>query len=242
MAAWTWKPGGTSVCMRGLGPSPGFVAFGASSTNRASLLNQSRPSGWTVVVFVALLTWAWSMASFCVAAETSQPNGKNGHASQRSPQNPDDGLLILKGRKVKKLVLSDRQGKLWTFDEPGDRVSLPVGEYRIRALEVAGGFCLVWDPSDVVESAKAVWPPPDNRRLTIRPGQPCQADFGMPLKLHIVTNAHRVGRLIDASFSKTIADQGGRFYSCTKNAVPKFAVYKGGRDITDLGVGSLEYG
>jgi hypothetical protein len=155
-------------------------------------------------------------------------------------QKPADCELILKGGRIEKLVLIDKDEKLIELVRPGDRVLLPAGQYAIRQIDVEGGWSSQWSNGPLLGQH---WSTPDDRLLVLSPGRPCRPNMGMPLVPEI--SARRVGRLINVKcYGWQMCDGDGRSYrKVDRNArPPRFAVYQGDRDVTASGVGSLEFG
>jgi hypothetical protein len=161
---------------------------------------------------------------------------------QAQPEKRADCELILEGRGIEKLVLSDKQGKVISLVRPGACVLLPAGEYQIEEIGVEGGWSSGWSIEPRSSAPPLHWPPPPDRLLALSPGKPCQPDIGMPLKSEI--SAKRVGGLIKVSYRPWLRDGGGRPYMTLNSTPPppQFAIYQGERDITASGAGSLEYG
>jgi hypothetical protein len=179
--------------------------------------------------------WIWLVVpAFLLAGDV---------AKQPEAKKPANCQLILEGRHIEKLVLSDRQGRVTELVRPGDRVLLPAGDYQIDDIVVKGGYTCDWQFPLAWPQLPSRWPPQSERRITLSHDSPCRPNIGTPLKPEIT--AKRVGRLMKVSYSLWLRDGGARGYSNpnSRNALfPQFAVYQGDRDVTSLGSGSLEYG
>jgi hypothetical protein len=184
--------------------------------------------------FAGVLVLAgWSLPPVIALAENV--------VKQAQPEKPADCRLILEGRHVDKLVLSNKQGKLIELVRPGACVLLPAGDYQVEEIEVEGGYYINWPLEPRSSEPPSHWPPASNRLLRLRPETPCRPNIGMPLKPEIT--AKRVGRLVKVRYSACLMDGGGRGYlPRERDLLPQFAVYQGERDITATGAGSLEYG
>lgn len=163
---------------------------------------------------------------------------------QPEAEKPADCQLILEGKHIEKLVLSDKQGKVVNLVRPDARVLLPAGDYQIEEIEVPGGYITRW-----FVKPPSPWPPPRDRLLTLSPDKPCRPNIGGPLKATIDIKAKRVGRLVKVSYSLWLRGSEQWPYFLRERApvseqapLPQFAIYQGDRDITAMGAGSLEYG
>jgi hypothetical protein len=177
-----------------------------------------------------VLAMSWLLPMTALPADAPKPPQK---------EKPADCELILKGRRIDILVLIDKDEKLIELVRPGDRVLLPAGQYAIRQIDVEGGWSSCWaGPAQAGQH----WSTPDDRLLVLRPGKPCRPNMGMPLAPEI--SARRVGRLIKVDCRGSMWDGDGRWYrKVERNATPpRFTVYRGDRDITASGAGSLEFG
>ncbi len=54
--------------------------------------------------------------------------------------NPEYGDLKIEGSYIEKLVFEDKYYNAVTFDNPGEIIKLPVGDYRLIQVHVAGGY------------------------------------------------------------------------------------------------------
>jgi hypothetical protein len=161
-----------------------------------------------------LLIAAW----WCVPAD-GQPAAK-----------PAEGQLVLEGRHIERLVLSDEQGKPVDLRRPGDSVSLPVGPYRILSIEVEGGHTADLGPS--AESG--------SNRLTISPDEPCRPNLGAPLKPRVTVARH--GDTLRLDYGRGLYDGDGRQYTSRlsdRAHPPQFAVCRGDCQLVS---GQFEYG
>ena len=132
--------------------------------------------------------------------------------------------LRIKGKFIKTLTLVDRLGKVEQIPDPGPSVLLPAGEYRVREVELQGGFrCYVYSERD------QDW-------FTLSPDGPCDLQVGAPLTPK--AKVGRQGRLLKLDYE--LLDAAGRNYSKRDRAnPPRFAIYQGDRLLTS---GSFEYG
>jgi hypothetical protein len=194
--------------------------------NRATL---SRSFLLKAAVLLSMM-WPLSVPSISAADATRTPE----------TENSADCQLILEGRQIEKLVLSNEQGKVINLVHPGDTTLLPAGDYQIEEIEVQGGYVTRWVPN-----SPSLWPPPKNRLLSLSPNQPCQPNIGGPLKASIDISAKRKGRLVQATYHLWLRGVEQSPYSpahCGEVPPTKFTVYQGDREITGSGCGSLEYG
>jgi hypothetical protein len=188
----------------------------------------------TAVIAGGLILAGWPLLSaIALAADV---------AKQAKAEKPADCRLILEGRHIEKLVLSDKHGKVINLVHPGARVLLPAGDYQIEEIEVQGGYWIKWSIGPRSVQPPSPWPPQSDRLLTLSPDQPCRPNIGMPLKPEIT--AQRVGRLLKVSYKPWLRDGDQRGYLTLERTPPppRLAVYRGDREITAMGTGSLEYG
>jgi hypothetical protein len=134
--------------------------------------------------------------------------------------------LRIEGRAIQRLTLADEHEQVTAWPQPGERVSLPAGRYRVREVELTGGFCcyeFAAGPDDWVQVAVDQTP---------------VLKLGAPLTPQV--HVRRVGRLLELDYQ--LVDAAGRNYSQRGSgsmAPPKFTVFKDGQP---LGSGSFEYG
>lgn len=143
-------------------------------------------------------------------------------------QSAEDAACELKieGKFIRRLTLENKNGHLEQIDQPGPKLSLPAGQYRVRQVDLEGGYRHV----DPYSAAKTQW-------FTLAAGRPYQLKLGAPLRPHV--KATRVGRFLELDYE--LLGAGGRKYSPQQPQAnrPQFAVYKGGGRI---GSGRFEYG
>lgn len=140
-----------------------------------------------------------------------------------SAADPAGCELVLAGKPVEKLVLSNEQGRRTEIVRPGARVRLPPGRYRIAEISVR------WDQGGPPETETDVnW-------LTLTPAGARRLNVGASETPQVT--ATRWGRLLKLSYD---ARSGG--YASRESAratPPQFVVYEGDRQVAS---GSFEYG
>jgi hypothetical protein len=197
-------------------------------------MGRTSPSWPTLVIAALLLGTAWLPRSASALAADA--------AKAPKAEKPADCHLILRGKQIERLVLSNAQGKVINLDHPGDDALLPAGEYQIEEIEVQGGYIARW-----TVNPPSRWPPSKDRLLSLSPDKPCRPNIGVPLKASIDITASRIGRVVSVSYHLWL--QGNVqslhcYYPAQRDQEPppKFAVNQGDREITASGAGSLEYG
>jgi hypothetical protein len=142
-------------------------------------------------------------------------------------QSVEDGApcqLNINGGHIEKLALANKTGRVLEFDHPGSSMTLPAGQYRVRRVELKGGFSGFGQPT-----AEDLW-------FTLAPDKPYELEVGAPLTLSV--DATRQGSRLTLDY--TLNDASGRKYIDSQRAeLPTFTVYKGDKKV---GSGSFEYG
>lgn len=135
--------------------------------------------------------------------------------------------LNIEGQAIERLTLVDAGEKETAIERPGKSISLPAGKYRLRDVELQGGFsCHEYFASD-------------DDWIHVAAGQSAVLKAGAPLTPRI--SVKRSGRVL--TIDHELADAAGRTYTPgTENRrakPPAFTVFKNGQTI---GSGSFEYG
>ena len=130
--------------------------------------------------------------------------------------------LVLEGRHIEKLLLSDEQGNQKEIVHPGPTVSLPSGNYWIVEIELHGGYRATSRGS--IQS------------LSLSCDDPCQAAIGAPLEPNVTVK--REGRLLKLDY-RLLDANGRKTRRVSSVASTEFAIYQGDQKI---GSGSFEYG
>ena len=148
-------------------------------------------------------------------------------AEPATEQPADDGTpcqLNINGGHIEKLTLASKTGRVFEFDHPGSSVTLPAGQYRVRRVELKGGYSGFGQPT-----AEDYW-------FTLAPDKPHELEVGAPLTLSV--EATRRGSRLTLDYA--LNDASGRKYIDSQRAeLPAFTVYKGEEKV---GSGSFEYG
>ena len=153
--------------------------------------------------------------------------GRQSLADPATEQPAEDGTacqLNIAGGFIEKLTLANKTGVPFEFDHPGPSLTLPAGQYCVRALVLEGGFYGFGNPA-----ADEYW-------FTLGPNAAYELRAGAPLRLNV--QATRRGSVLTLDY--TLNDASGRKYVDTERAeLPTFTVY---RDGEKAGSGSFEYG
>jgi hypothetical protein len=140
-----------------------------------------------------------------------------GPAKPQTPQKHAAAELLLEGKPVEKLTLTNEQGQSQEILHPGRSVSLPPGRYWIREIRVH------WDANGPPQTDR------DVNRLTLVPSGSCRLNVGSP-RTPLLTAKHR-GNLLMLNYNPRPNGEASR------NA--QFTIYQGDRKIAS---GSFEYG
>jgi len=133
------------------------------------------------------------------------------------------GELKLEGKHIQQLVLQSRDGKRESFDKPGESITLPAGEYRLREVHLEGGY---------VSRVQIV---PDDW-VTADKDKPAVLKVGAPLKQTVKVQRQR--NLLVLNYE--LLGVGGESYTHRdRSKRPQFTVYKGTKKITTR---KFEYG
>jgi len=145
-------------------------------------------------------------------------------AAEQPAEDESACQLNIAGGFIEKLTLASKTSGDLEFGHPGSSLTLPAGQYGVRALILEGGFFSFGHPA-----ADDYW-------FTLASNAPYELKAGAPLKLNV--QATRRGSVLTLDY--TLNDASGRKYVDTKRAeLPAFTVYKDGEKV---GSGSFEYG
>ena len=137
-------------------------------------------------------------------------------------QKPAQGELKLEGKYIKQLTLEREGGNKVKFDQPGESIKVAVGKYRLREVQLEGGYaCQIWSDDNWVEVGE---------------DKPAVLKVGAPLKQ--IAKATRQGRVLALDYK--LSGIGGETYVRNERSKPPtFTVYKGDKKIAS---GTFEYG
>ena len=172
---------------------------------RKGLLVQGLKFGLIISFVIASIFWN-SGASCCLAQEKVL------------------GELKLEGEHVERLVLRRKDGHTERFDQPGEVVELPVGEYHLRESHLEGGYSCI---QGVV---------PQSKWITISENNPALLKIGAPLKQTL--EVKRQGKTLALDY-KLLGIGGEGYTRADRINPPSFMVYKGDQEIAS---GQLAYG
>ncbi len=134
-----------------------------------------------------------------------------------------NGEIKIEGKGIKRLVLKNKDGNRETIRRPGEIVSLPAGEYRLREVYLEGGF------SSSVGGDRCDW-------IAAEPNNPGVLKVGGPLKQKLDVVRHGNVLILKHSLNGI----GGNVYRAdNRDTQPGFVVYKGDKEIAS---GKFEYG
>ena len=134
------------------------------------------------------------------------------------------GELKLEGEHVERLVLQRKDGHTDRFDQPGEVVELPVGQYHLMESHLDGGYTCIQGTV------------PQNKWITIAENKPAVLKVGAPLKQAM--EVKRQGRTLALDY-KLLGIGGEGYTRADRSNPPGFTVYKGDQEIAS---GQLAYG
>jgi hypothetical protein len=134
------------------------------------------------------------------------------------------GELRIEGEHVERLVLQRKDGHTERFDQPGEVVELPVGQYLLLESHLDGGYACFQGGG------------PQNKWITIAENAPAVLKIGTPLKQTL--KVKRQGRTLALDY-KLLGIGGEAYTHEDRSKPPSFTVYKGEQEIAS---GQLAYG
>ena len=134
------------------------------------------------------------------------------------------GEIKLEGKRVSRLVLRLIDGGTERFDQPGETIKLPPGQYELLQSHLEGGYTSYFP--DV----------PGLRSIEIDANEPAVLKVGAPLKQEL--RVQRQGRFLSLEY-ELLGAGGERYAPARREKPPRFTVSRGERQITS---GELEYG
>jgi len=172
---------------------------------RKGLLVQDLKFGLIIPFVIASVFWN-SGVSFCLAGQQAL------------------GELKLEGEHVERLVLQRKDGHTERFDQPGEVVELPVGQYQLHESHLDGGY-------DCLQGGGT-----QKKWITIAENAPAVLKVGTPLKQ--ILEVKRQGRTLALNYK--LLGVGGEVYTQEdRSNSPSFTIYKGDQEIAS---GQLAYG
>ena len=174
---------------------------------RKGLIVQDLKFGFIISFVIASVFWS-KEASLCLAQGQEKALGE----------------LKLEGEHVERLVLRRKDGHTERFDQPGETVKLPVGQYHLMESHLEGGYtCFQGGRS------QTKW-------ITIAENTPAVLKVGAPLKQTL--EVKRQGRALALDY-KLLGIGGEAYTRADRSNPPDFTVYKGEQEIAS---GQLAYG
>jgi hypothetical protein len=143
--------------------------------------------------------------------------------SQVQEESPATGELKLEGKHIQKLVFLYKGRKKEEFENPGESIKLPAGEYQLREVHLKGGYV------SRLGIAPGRWKTVDKDKQTV-------LKVGAPLKQTV--RAQRQGNLLVLNY-ELLGVGGGRYVRAQRAKPPQFAVYSGDKKIAS---GKFEFG
>jgi hypothetical protein len=126
------------------------------------------------------------------------------------------GVLKLEGKCVNRLVLRRTDGSTEKFDQPGETIELPVGEYQLLESHLEGGYSCRFGLV------------PGGGPIEIDASKPAVFKVGAPLKQAV--RVQRRGRSLMLGYG--LNGVGGEYYvSDSRQKPPRFTVYKGETEV-----------
>ena len=172
---------------------------------RKGLIVQDLKFGLIIPFVIASVFWN-SGASCCLAQEKAL------------------GELKLEGEHVERLVLQRKDGHTERFDQPGEVVELPVGQYHLLESHLDGGYTCFQAGG------------PQNKWITIAQNAPAVLKVGTPLKQTL--EVKRQGRTLALDYK--LLGVGGEVYTQEdRSNPPSFTIYNGDQEIAS---GQFAYG
>ena len=124
------------------------------------------------------------------------------------------GELKLEGQHIEQLVLCRKNGDTEQFSKPDEVIKLPVGEYRIKDVQLKDGF--IYNNRTLMYN----W-------VTVSQDEPAILKVGAPLKQAL--KIERKGPTLVLNYELT--GVGGETYVVTRSKHPQFTVFKGDKKI-----------
>jgi hypothetical protein len=143
--------------------------------------------------------------------------------SQVQEEGPATGELKLEGKHIQKLVFQYKGRKTENFDNPGESIKLPAGEYQLREVHLEGGYV------SRLRIAPGKW-------KTVDKDKPTVLKVGAPLKQTV--RAKRRTNLLVLNY-ELLGVGGGHYVRAQRDKPPQFAIYSGDKKIAS---GKFEFG
>lgn len=135
----------------------------------------------------------------------------------------ESGELRLEGKHIECLVLRRKDGPTQRFDNPGETVRLPIGEYRIQDIRLKGGYNY-----SHIRTSTYNW-------VTVTKDKQAALKVGAPLKQTV--KIERQGPVLVLDYE--LIGVGGETYAGMRNIRPMFTIFKGEKKV---GGGQFEFG
>ncbi|NIP54598.1 MAG: hypothetical protein GWN67_21170 [Phycisphaerae bacterium] len=132
--------------------------------------------------------------------------------SQVQEEGPATGELKLEGKHIQRLIFMDKKSKREKYENPGESIKLPAGEYQLREIHLEGGY---------ISRYSGRWTTVDKDKQNV-------LKVGAPLKQSV--KAKRRANLLVLDYE--LLGVGGRKYvQARRGAPPQFAIYRGDKKI-----------
>ncbi len=143
--------------------------------------------------------------------------------SQVQEENPVTGELKLEGKHIQQIVFIDKGRKREKFENPGESIRLPAGEYQLREVRLEGGYV-----SRFIAAS--------GRWTTVNKDKPNVLKVGAPLKQSVSVQRRRNLLVLDYEL---LGVGGHKYVQARRGTPPQFAIYRGDKKIAS---GKFEFG
>jgi hypothetical protein len=145
-------------------------------------------------------------------------------AEQAGAKDSAVGELKLEGQHIERLVLRRKDGQNEHFNDPGEMLTLPVGQYHVMESHLSGGYTCFQGPG------------PNAQWITVRENEPALLKVGAPLKRTL--QATRRGKVLVLDY-KLLGAGGESYTNRDRSKPPTFTIYRGDKQVAS---GKFEFG
>ena len=128
------------------------------------------------------------------------------------------GELKIEGSYIEKLVLEDKDHKSIEFNNPGEIIKLPIGQYHLIQVHLTGGYSCGFRTMLT-----------DSFLIEIEENKQAEIKVGGPLEQFI--EAERVGKYLVLNYNLVGID-GQNYIRTNLDKQPEFSIYKGSKLIS----------
>ncbi|MHC4693088.1 MAG: hypothetical protein ACYS67_10135 [Planctomycetota bacterium] len=140
--------------------------------------------------------------------------------SQVQEEGPATGELKLEGKHIQQIIFVDRERKREKYNNPGESIKLPAGEYQLLEVHLEGGY---------VSNSFSRW-------TTVDKDKPNVLKVGAPLKQSVRVQRRRNLLVLDYEL---FGVGGHKYVQARRGTPPQFAIYRGDKKIAS---GKFEFG